>query len=368
MKVIKQIIFGLSLMATQISSSQAVTITIGKGSGVLWEGLPFNVSMSGPIGDPNYAGNELIPSNTTFLSISNDEHISMSSRYVINIAGYQAFPITKNNSVGLIPRASGSVRYTRYNGNSETLTGTIGLPATEGRTTAGENVFAPYGRVWALPPSMTENSHFFQASSTRDVTASGTWVLVANGNQQNEEITLLPMYFGSFAPRGDYDLVENILPSNITLRISSLECTVNTPTTINFNSVARNTQNSAQLALLSMPLNTSCGQPTDKISANVNLQFRALSGLYGSAASRLSLTQGGGYITGEINNNVTGSGACNATTGLAFDNRVVKLGRIEATESSKTFNNQVTWRLCSGGSNLPTGKVDAAAEMLVTFN
>lgn len=191
---------------------------------------------------------------------------------------------------------------------------------------------------------------------------------MADGTQQNSEITLAPMYFGSYAARGEYDLTSQILPSNITLRVSNLECSVNTPTAIDFNSVGRNTQSGAELATLSVPLNTTCGQSSDKISADINLQFRPLSGLYGNDIHRLSLTQGGGYITGEITNGVTGSGSCNASTGLAFDNKALKIGRIEASESSKVINNQVTWRLCSGGSSLPSGKVDAAAEMLVTFN
>ncbi|CQJ67493.1 Uncharacterised protein [Yersinia intermedia] len=98
------------------------------------------------------------------------------------------------------------------------------------------------------------------------------------------------------------------------------------------------------------------------------MQFRALTGLYGSTPSRLALSQGGGYITGEINNGVTGSGSCSATTGLPFDNTQLKVGNITSTQASQTITNQVTWRLCSGGSSLPTGLVDAAAEMLVTFN
>lgn len=54
--------------------------------------------------------------------------------------------------------------------------------------------------------------------------------------------------------------------------------------------------------------------------------------------------------------------------GLPFDNSVVKIGNILATEATKVINNQVTWRLCSGGTSLPIGNVTASAEMLVTFN
>ncbi|EOW2413975.1 hypothetical protein ACQ78R_000761 [Yersinia enterocolitica] len=47
---------------------------------------------------------------------------------------------------------------------------------------------------------------------------------------------------------------------------------------------------------------------------------------------------------------------------------MVKIGNILATEATKVINNQVTWRLCSGGTSLPIGNVTASAEMLVTFN
>jgi len=173
--------------------------------------------------------------------------------------------------------------------------------------------------------------------------------MVADGSQQNAEVNIPAMWFGSFANVGDGDRWQSILPSNITLRISSLECSVNTPTTINFNSVGRNTQTGAELASISLPLNTTCGQPNDQINANINLQFRALTGIYEGVPSRLALTQGGGYITGEIDNGVTGSGLCNATTGLPFDNTQLKVGSITSAESSKSLTNQVTWRLCSGG-------------------
>ena len=145
-------------------------------------------------------------------------------------------------------------------------------------------------------------------------------------------------------------------PSNITLRISTLECTVMTSKYISFGNVTRNTSEGAQLAKTDAVLTTTCGQPSSFINANINVQFRAVTGLYQGNPRRLALKEGGGYITGEIDNGVTLSGNCNSDTGVRFDNTQVKLGH------------NLTWRLCSGGSNLPSGKVNAAAELLVTFN
>jgi len=191
---------------------------------------------------------------------------------------------------------------------------------------------------------------------------------VADGTQQSSEYTLPAMYAASFSPNSNGDKYSLILPASITLRISTLQCTVNTPMSVAFQEVTRNTQIGAELAKLSYPLITTCDQPTDRIRANINLQFRALTGHYEGEPTRLTLHQGGGYITGEIDENVTGSGNCSATTGLPFNNTMVTLGEITSAENSKSFQNVVTWRLCSGGSTLPTGAVHASAEMLVTFN
>ncbi len=193
--------------------------------------------------------------------------------------------------------------------------------------------------------------------------------MVANGEQESTpNIPVPPMYAGTYSSSISGDMSINILPDLITLRISTLVCTIATTTNVNFGGVQRNTQVGSELARLSYPLAVACSQDTDRIDANINVQFRPASGLYNATPTRLALTQGGGYITGEIDNGVTGSGACNATTGIPFNNTPLKVGNIRSTEATKITNSQLTWRLCSGGSSLPLGPVDASTEMLVTFN
>lgn len=192
--------------------------------------------------------------------------------------------------------------------------------------------------------------------------------MVADGSQRSGEFTIPAMYAGSFTASSGWDRSTVILRGPITLRISTLDCTVATTTNINFGGVQRNTQVGSELARLSYPLTVACSQDTDKINANINVQFRAASGQYEGTPTRLALTQGGGYITGEIDKGVTGSGACNLTTGIPFDNTQLKVGNITSTEANKVTNNQVTWRLCSGGATLPVGPVDASTDLLVTFN
>lgn len=364
-RLIKTASYGIASMALMIplaAPALAETITIGKGTGILWEGMPFNATLSGSLADPRL--------NPVFglLSVSKSPTRCMVSSELKNIGGYLAFPLAGVSGVGLIPRASGSSTYTLYNNSQGRLTGTIGLPETRGSSTSQGNITSPPDYTWCLPPATSSNGTFYSSSGTRTATLSGTWVLVADGTQRAGEGSVPPMYFGSFSADAKGDRITSILPTNISLRISTLECSVNTPTAINFGSVIRNTQANAELAVKPVQLVATCGQPTDQINANINLQFRAISGLYNSAPSRLALNQKGGYITGEIDNGVTGSGDCKATTGLRFDNSLIKLGKITNAESSKTLTNQLTWRLCSGGSSVPIGAVTASTEMLVTFN
>lgn len=351
------------LLLTQTAPLQAETITIGKGTGILWEGMPFNKTLSGPM-----VSAQLNPVYG-LLAISNSSSVCMASTNLTDIAGFRALPLAGVPGIGLVPRATGSATYVRYNGTTETLTGTIGLPKTEGRVSTGNGVNSPPDKSWCLPPAMGVNAQFYNISATRTASLSGTWVLVADGTQQAGEAIIAPMYFGSFSQSSSGDRSTSILPSNITLRISTLECTVNTPTAVSFGNVNRYDPPDAQMAIKSVPLVTTCGQPTDRINANINLQFRALTGNYNGQSTRLAFAQGGAiYLTGEIDKGVTGSGACNATTGLRFDNTPVKIGSITSAEGSKTLTNQVTWRMCSGSGSKPAGPVSAQAEMLVTFN
>lgn len=364
MKKMIKLTAALILLTIPAMQSKAETITIGKGSGIVWEGLPFNKSLSGPMVQSAF--------NPQFglLAVSDRTRACLADTAIQTIAGYEVFPLEGITGVGLIPRATGKANFFDYKGNYQTLNGTIGLPATHGISTvlgSGIGVRDPATKRWCLPPDNTASLNFYSANATREAQLSGTWVMVADGNQTNAEIRVSPMYFGSFAATESGNKYVQILPTNITIRVSTLECTVNTPLTIDFGSVLRNTQRGAELAARQFQFNTNCGQTNNYINANINVKFRALSGLYEGAPSRLSLSQGGGYITGEISNGLTGSGACASTTGLKFDDSMVKLGAVNG-EPEKTFTNQVTWRLCSGGSSLPTGAVTASTEMVVTFN
>ncbi|MFB6328424.1 hypothetical protein ACE8EZ_20345 [Pantoea deleyi] len=358
------LIASFSLISISLQSiAFAETIIIGKGSGIIWEGLPFNVALNGSM------NSTALFQSDGLLAISNRAKRScLSSSNLQNIGGYMAFPIDGISGVGLVPRAIGSSNYTNFKENKEILSGTIGIPETKGTSTVQSDITSPSGSAWCLPPQNESTDGFYSKSGSRTAMLSGSWVLVADGSQKPGVGTLPGMYFNSSGFNSDSKLSVQILPSSISLRVSTLDCKVSTPTVINFGAAVRSLQEGKELAVKSVNLVASCGQTSDLINANINLQFRALSGLYKNSATRLALNQGGGFITGEISNGTTGSGNCDAANGIHFDSTPTKLGAISSNENEKVFSEQIIWRLCSGGDNLPSGRVTASTELLVTFN
>lgn len=349
----------LILVMQPVASALAVTITVGKGTGIIWEGLPFNVTLSAPIGYEYGSAREAVA------GISSDVFCQPNNRgYLRDFGGYRAALLSQG--LGLIPRARVMATYERYDGTMETFTGTIGVPDIKGSTSEGGDVGTVPETEWCLPARMKDVPQFYRRGGKRSVTVSGSWLLVADGTQTSGMAKFTPMNaISTIYPR----ISQSILPDNIEIRVTNIMCSISTPVAVNFGTLFRDTEVGAEMARQVVSLGASCSQEDDeRINVNINLQVHGISGLYNNEPSRLALDQGGGYITGEVSDGVTGSGNCKATTGLRFDDYQLKLGDIKAWESSKSFNRQLTWRLCSGGSSLPTGEVTASAEMLVTFN
>ncbi|MCW2478001.1 hypothetical protein [Candidatus Symbiopectobacterium sp. NZEC135] len=342
----------LVLFASQ--ALQANTLTIGKGSGVVWQGANFTASgtlfMSAPTNIPTTGGAASVTNVTT-------ECIRTTDLTTIN--GIEVLPIAPG--IGLAPNAD--FRVNTYTGTGliyHTMSGTIGLQGTQGTITggAGGNGVAPAGRAWCL------NFSNINPNLQQNLSMNGTWAIVTDGTQQTGNYTLPPMYAASFVSNDS--ITRNIFPFT-TLRVTAIACSIATTTSVNFGTAARNITQFAELANLTAPLTVTCNQDApDTIDTNINVQFSGK--LYNNNTARLALDQGGGYITGEIGNGVTGSGTCDATTGVSFNYADINVGVLGASELNQTYANQITWRLCSGGATLPTGPVTASANVAVTYN
>ncbi|MGF6192838.1 hypothetical protein ABIE12_004201, partial [Serratia sp. 509] len=216
------------------TTAQAETITIGKGTGILWEGLPFKASLSGPM------DHSRLNIRYGLLSISSSKTTCQETGALTVIAGFPAVELAPG--VGLVPRASGQAAFYTRGNNFVSLSGTLGLPETKGVSSNGNQLTSPDTYSWCLPPAMNSEEYYYSVSKERVATISGTWVLVADGQQKAAEITVPVMYAASFSEVASGDRSASILPSNIKLRISTLECTVNTPTSITFGNVMKNPQ------------------------------------------------------------------------------------------------------------------------------
>lgn len=98
----KGYLYLLTLLLVLMGITQSVraeTITIGKGSGIIWEGMPFNETLSGPLDSPRFT------SSYSLLSISNRFGVCALNNVLTNIGGYKALQIAPG--VGLIPRRVG---------------------------------------------------------------------------------------------------------------------------------------------------------------------------------------------------------------------------------------------------------------------
>lgn len=350
------------LLLLKSSFCEALTITIGKGSGILWEGLPFNVLLSGRM---NYDQARI---ELGLASISDSTNSCMSATKLTLINDIPAIKIAPG--IGLVPRARVSATWTPWKPDATTgsFSGTIGLPETRAIASDDNRVITSTpGYGWCLAPVQTTTSFFYSLAGPRTASISGSWVLVADGTQTSSTVRIPPIYAGSYSMSPLGNKTSSILPAGVSLRISTLECSVNTPTSINFGTIGRNLSANKELAKQTNPLIVSCTQASDMINANIAVQFRPISGLYNSSINRLALAQGGGYVTGEILD-VTSSGVCEGVGGISFDGTPINIGSITTAQNSTVVNQQFVWRICSGGEQLPTGPVSASTEMLVTFN
>lgn len=356
----------LAALALALPAQAKEIITISKGPGVKWKSKRFTHPLSGPLYS-TILRRDFGLINITHRNASNNACIKDSD--LTTVAGMKVYPIPGATGIGFSPNITGTATYKLIDGTIETLQATITPYTSEGTVTPGNRKISnPIdGYNWCVPPRMEDIHDFYDPEYMRTVSIEGELLLVADGSQRNMEIKIPPMYLSTYSNVPEGDKFEQILPADITLRVSDLSCTVNTPLTIDFGHVAHSTEVDKELARRENQFDVSCTQDTNLITTNINVQFAAKSGLYNASKNKLALSQGGGYVTGELNG-LTGDGHCGADNGITFDDNKIELGKIEAITGPQNFNHRVTWRLCSGGKDLPIGPVDASAELLVTFN
>ncbi|WP_447876366.1 adhesin [Serratia fonticola] len=346
-----------------IMPSQAVTIDIGSGSRQ-WFGPAISAEFTAPPFsqfltnlDPTYA----------FIGISNSVDCYNNTQ-MTDINGIQALKIAQG--VFVVPRTTFTISYKLDNGVQETMSGSLGEPETKGIISGnGANFLAAQvtNSAWCLTPRSSPVSNFFQVGSERSASVTGDWIIITDGTQQDGIYTVPSMFVRSrvIAPSNTV----SIYVASYQIKVSTRQCSININNSIDFGEVEHNSTIRSELGRVNDNLEVGCTQSSVNPSANINVKFQSNSGFYDGEATRLPLNEGGGYITGEITG-IAGvdNGACNSTGGLKFNSDPIRLGSIGTGAGNVSFPNELTWRLCSGGSTLPVGNVSASATVDVIFN
>lgn len=359
-RVKKGVVIASLVIAAQphIASGQ---ITIGKDKGIFPTGLMINVKETAPQIHTDAYLNTGVAAIGPYVRCAYESDLKL-------INGIWALPIAQG--IGLAPNVIATASYTGWRNGKyqfETLTGKITPEGSYASTNTGFSMTSPgtTPNHWCLTPVDKTEYGFFLDTGNKSFEMHGEWMLVTDGTQKTGSPSIPIMRAISLGGGTFYHIV---IPAAIPIRVSTLECTINTPTTINFGAAEQNFKKDTELAKVNYHMGVTCTQDSGRgIDTNINVRFKALSGLHEGNKYRLKLDQGGGYITGSIGS-VTYDGRCGANQGITFDNAEIKIGEIYRSQLNKSYSNPLVWRLCSGGSDLPSGRVTATAEMMVTYN
>ncbi len=360
--ITKRNLCGLSLLIISMIS-HATEIIIGPGSGIIWSGNPYSINPS-----VKYPTSPGAPRHTVGFGFASGlgENCGENSSIVSTQEGTIGYRITQG--VYLMPRAviSGTTRNLngQYGPNGiRHFSGTVGYPKSKILDTDTNEAWELLANSWCFRKYFAPDSSVpFKAN------ISGDWVVYTDGTQVASDVIYKAPDIKAFLTAGfskdNYKLMDKL-----TFRVVGVECLVNTNANINFGNSVYNTTPDTELAAVTSPFSVSCKQGSLPTTININASFRANTGIFNNNNTQLALTQGGGYITGEISNGVTGSGACMAhPTAVNFSQVPLKLTTLTSADPGVDFNSTITWRLCSGGASLPVGNIDSSAELSIVFS
>lgn len=333
----------------------AADIVVGPGKGIIWSGLPFNKTFSRIDTSDGPGGNLLLFGIDT---ASHQYMCSLTPQIESTTDGYLGYKIAKG--IYFIPRAivSGQVPYQQGGTTiqAEKVEGTLGYPDT--KMNYGKQPTNP--KTWCFQGGTNYRSTQYELK----LTISGDWIIWADGTQvPSATIFKIPQLYSRNM------FTSAVITAPLTVQVVGVQCSVNVPNNVDLGYAEYNATPNAELASAISPFFVSCKQGSVPTTANINASFRANTSIFNTDNTQLALTQGGGYITGEISNGVTGTGACSShPSSINFSQTPIKLMTLPASAPSIDFNSTITWRLCSGGAQLPVGNISSSAELSIVFS
>ncbi|HBT2490132.1 TPA: hypothetical protein MBD98_004515 [Klebsiella aerogenes] len=362
----------ISVIALSNSSVYAVEILVGPGKGIMWSGNPFNLNVTGTHGSIKhsyYLGLGDLYSGGSCFQAKAVELVD---------EGFYGYKVTTGIYIAPRGHVSGQLFYGMKqndptSASNHIISGTIGYPETK--------VTDQTGTEWEVPAAWCPQllSVYPVAGKYKELNMSGDWIIYADGTQiPSTTAYKLKNYFEGLirsnaatsvgSDTGNLQLTQLLL-SDISVRVIGVQCNINTQINVNFGDILYDAKQNSELASVTSPFSVTCNQGAIPTTVNINASFRANTGYYNGDSTQLALTEGGGYITGEIGKGVTGSGTCvSHPSSIKFDQIPIKLATLLSTESSVDENNTITWRLCSGGADLPVGSINATTELSIVFS
>ncbi|WP_430673389.1 hypothetical protein [Klebsiella aerogenes] len=362
----------ISVVTLSNSPVYAVEILVGPGKGIMWSGHPFNLNVTGTHGylkHSYYVGLGYLYSGGSCYQPS-----------AVELVDGEFYGYKVAQGIYIIPRGlvSGQLFYGMKqndpaSASNHIISGTIGYPKTK--------ITDQNGTEWGVDGAWCPEllSVYPVAGKNKELNLSGDWIIYADGTQipsatpyklKNDLKGLIRSAAASSegSDTGNTQL-NQILLSDISVRVIGVQCNINTQVNVNFGDILYDAKQNTELASVISPFSVTCKQGAIPTTVNINASFRANTGYYNGDSTQLALTEGGGYITGEIGKGVTGSGACvSHPSSIRFDQIPIKLATLLSTDSSVDENNTITWRLCSGGADLPVGSINATTELSIVFS
>lgn len=382
MKKIKLILQSTVMVLSGVTSmAGAEDIVVSGEAGVVWEGLPWSASGFRDVKFDVYSdGSYYISRTDALVAISRNAYGSGAGDCELNnyfnafttINGVTGLRLTEH--MILIPVGGGATTYKDYYGKTQVAnwrTDTNGFYWNMPHDNNKEYASPKQNLMWCATAYAKNSSTLnnttdkvFYIPSRISYSSQGHWVIYADGKQTNAKSSIPPMYILTMG-RGTFN---QILPSNFNVRVTRLKCTVNTPQSIDFGTVANSSKTPRTIA---GEVSVACAQGSVPESLEVSLLARPVGGSVLPTDTTVGVQIGGetvGTVRGFIGERANEEAGCidrPSSLSLNYLNQY-KLGGITQSESAKNFTQPLVWTFCPV-PNSKTGRATAAIELNATF-
>ncbi|QXX82802.1 hypothetical protein J6836_21840 [Providencia sp. R33] len=368
----KAFIYVYSFMSLFISiayQANAESITVQSGRGLV--GVANNIVSTSMSGRTSNAIN-FLPFSYVYLSYYSDYtrcEVATTPEYgVMQIDGVTGIKLNTEGTLMLVPEITYTDNRSWKIGNTNYVDTVTAIFNGYGSNT-NQNLGSETGCVWSPKQSTPNNGYDNDIYVTHQVSATGRVLIYGTGAQKSGYTSNLNYPFKIILrdPRGAGPYPYGILfPANTyyPINVSTLGCTLTTPTVIDFGPQSANATNGQLLTTKSDGnLTVNCQQNTNPMTATLSLSAGINPIYFSGNEYEINLinnqNKAGAYVTMSLNIN-------GIPTNIPFNRTPVDIGTISASNSSASFSYPITYSLYSRGTGI-TGKVKGSAELSIVL-